>query len=169
MSLAHFCLSSSDCFDSQLPFLIQRLWVFCIIAGEFAMFCFCTAFSVRAMIDFILKYFDDSQGQSHAAIESSIMLFMNHGCNGTYNYGIAGEYDEVVTETNYEVRNIDDLIQRILIKAPAYSPVYERNLRHILTNGGAYALRDIKEGEEILCDYLEFVGDPKYAIDEARS
>ena len=39
-----------------------------------------------------------------------------------------------------------------------YSPVFERHLRQIMSVG-SYTLRDIKAGEEILCNYLSFVGD----------
>ena len=49
-----------------------------------------------------------------------------------------------------------DLMNRVPV---AYSPVYERHLRQLMSIGDV-TLRDIAQGEEILCNYLLFVGDP---------
>jgi hypothetical protein len=110
----------------------------------------------------------------NVAIDSNIMLFANHGCNGTYNYGLISDddHENKVTEANYDIRSGVDLLQHVLIRAPAYCPIYERNLRRLMYFGGGWALRalrDIKKGEEILADYLTYIGDPDDAIDYARS
>ncbi len=114
------------------------------------------------------------QGETNVAIDSSIMLFANHGCNGTYNFGVisGSDIDDTLTEADYDIRSNADLTERVLIKAPAYCPICERNLRRMMISGGGWALRalrDIKKGEEILVDYLIYTGDPEYAIDYARS
>ena len=118
--------------------------------------------------------FDLSQGETSTTVDSSIDLFANHGCNGTYNFGLLSskDRDDQITEVNFPVRIDADLTQQILIKAPAYCPIYERNLRRLMVNGGAWAcraLRKIKKGEEILHDYLTYSGDLDDATEYARS
>ena len=55
------------------------------------------------------------------------------------------------TEMNVD---LDRAPEALLNKASeVYSPIYERHLRQILSVGD-YTLRDIRQGEEILCDYL---------------
>jgi len=93
-------------------------------------------------------------GKKHFTIDSSITTFCNHGCNGTTNYGDKDKVD--LTETNADLNNPHE---DVLTKAVVYSPVMERHLRQHLSIGD-YTLRDIKKDEEILCDYLTFVGDP---------
>lgn len=93
-------------------------------------------------------------GKKHFTIDAGITTFCNHGCNGTYNYGEDGVK---VTEMNVDLNHVPE---GLLTKAKSvYSPVTERHLRQIL--GGDYTLRDIKKGEEILCNYLAYVGDPE--------
>ena len=120
--------------------------------------------------------FDLSQGETSTTVDSSIDLFANHGCNGTYNFGLLSskDHDNQITEVNFHARISADLTQNmnILIKAPAYCPIYERNLRRLMVNGGAWAcraLRKIKKGEEILHDYLTYSGDLDDATEYARS
>ena len=93
-------------------------------------------------------------GQKHWTVDSSILTFCNHGCNGTANYGDEDNID--VTEMNVDLYNPPE---GVLIKAAVYSPVMERHLRSHLSVGD-YTLGDIKTGEEIVCNYLAFVGDP---------
>ena len=60
--------------------------------------------------------------------------------------------------------NVDlDHAPEAVLKKPenVHSPVFERHLRQILAMGD-YTLRDIKAGEEILCNYLGFVGHPRH-------
>ena len=101
-------------------------------------------------------------------------MFANHGCNGTYNFGLLSskDHDDQITEVNFPDRIDADLIQQLLIQAPAYCPIYERNLRRLMVNCGAWAcraLRNIKKGEEILHDYLTYSGDLDDATEYARS
>lgn len=103
------------------------------------------------------------------SVESDVMLFMNHGCNGTHNYGdIEEDEDDVseeeakshqLTEINVDLEDIRGITQKAINKAEVpYSPVFDRNWRHAL-NSGDYTLRDMKKGEEIFTNYLSFVGD----------
>jgi len=91
-------------------------------------------------------------GEEHYTVDSSITTFCNHGCNGTYNFG--AKTDEV-TEINIDLDNIPEFF---CAKAKVYSPVFERHLRQKLT-GLDYVRRDIHQGEEILCNYLDFDAD----------
>lgn len=48
--------------------------------------------------------------------------------------------------------------------APIFSPVAERHMR--LFSVQEFSMRDVKQGEEILCNYLEFTGDSDYWEEE---
>ena len=134
-------------------------------------------------------------GKTHLAVDSGIMLFINHvsrelsllflvyldahkhtyiitllqGCNGTSNYGcIEDEVYVVITEMNADAYNITEILSKGLVNlAPVYSPVFERNLMHAL-NSGDYAFRDIPKGEEIVTDYLKFAGSEGIFEDSAE-
>mmetsp|Transcript_42960 Transcript_42960/g.90246 ORF Transcript_42960/g.90246 Transcript_42960/m.90246 type:complete len:925 (+) Transcript_42960:227-3001(+) len=94
-------------------------------------------------------------GEKHVTVDSGILSFCNHGCNGTFSYG--EEESLGFTEMNVDLDHAPEaLLNKISI---VYSPVFERHLRQILAVGD-YTLRDIHQGEEITCDYLSFVGDP---------
>lgn len=101
-------------------------------------------------------------GKMHYAIDSGVMNFLNHGCNGTNNYGFIYEQDQdAMTELSVDLNNLDvNQIEDNLVNEAEgpYSPVYDRLWRHTL-NIGDYALRDIKKGEEILTSYLSFSAD----------
>jgi hypothetical protein len=105
------------------------------------------------------------QGEVNFVVESSILLFMNHGCNGTYNFG-----DDVnsFTEMNFESSYTKDSIiaNALISKTPPFSPVLERHLG-LQTMYGDLTLRDINEGEEILTDYLHFGGDQDGIMEDA--
>mmetsp|Transcript_20520 Transcript_20520/g.37382 ORF Transcript_20520/g.37382 Transcript_20520/m.37382 type:complete len:889 (-) Transcript_20520:246-2912(-) len=94
-------------------------------------------------------------GKEHYTVDSSITTFCNHGCNGTYNLG--DETDEIteITEMNIDLDNIPEFF---FGKANVYSPVFERHLRQ-MSAMEVYARRDIRKGEEILCNYLAFDAD----------
>ena len=107
-------------------------------------------------------------GEVYFVVESNILLFMNHGCNGTYNYGSDFSGDDSwkpITEMD-AVSLTKDCADDYLYYAPAYSPVFERHLRQS-SKSGDVTLRDIKKGEEILTDYLEFSGDVEGFIEDA--
>lgn len=90
----------------------------------------------------------------HYTIDSGISLFCNHGCNGTYNYVTRDSFagDIMITELN--IVEMDDNPPNAV-----FSPVRERHVRQLLS-ADDYTLREIKEGEEILCNYVDFIDDP---------
>lgn len=75
---------------------------------------------------------------------------MNHGCNGTYNTGVNSD----VTEFTADIVRIPESLNW---RTRVFNPVVDRNLRHF-TSGADVAMRSIKAGEEILDNYLAFVG-----------
>ena len=87
------------------------------------------------------------------------MLFANHGCDGSYNFGDINE-DSVLTETNVGIDQVPDNFDQ---EAFVYSPVIERRIRQYLSGVGTEesALRDIKAGEEILMNYLYYEVNPE--------
>lgn len=93
---------------------------------------------------------------------------MNHGCNGTKNYGsdprLLINTGVTITEINYDPSSSssDDLVE----SAPVYSPVHERHLQQI-HKFGDLTLRSIKKGEEIVTDYMEFGGDEEGLLEDA--
>lgn len=88
------------------------------------------------------------------------MLFANHGCDGSYNFGDINE-DSVLTETNVGIDQVPDKFDQ---EAFVYSPVIERRIRQYLSGVGTEesALRDIKAGEEILMNYLYYGANPDH-------
>mmetsp|Transcript_17103 Transcript_17103/g.25779 ORF Transcript_17103/g.25779 Transcript_17103/m.25779 type:complete len:538 (-) Transcript_17103:119-1732(-) len=100
-------------------------------------------------------------GRTHSTVDSGALMFCNHGCNGTYNYGVITGF----TEANVDLKQPAEMI---IGKSSAFSPVTERNMRQYLSGGDA-TNRVIKQGEELLCDYLGYVGNPQYWEEEIVS
>lgn len=85
------------------------------------------------------------RGQEEYFVDSGIITFVNHGCNGTYN--IDDEGYTGMTEQNTDLTLFD--------KRAVYDPYSDRNYLQI-SNAPSFALRNIVAGEEILCNYLTF-------------
>jgi len=75
------------------------------------------------------------KGTTEYYVDSTILTFANHGCNGTINIA-SKDYNE--TESTPVI----------------YDPYYDRHTRHSV-NDQEYATRLIATGEEILCDYSD--------------
>jgi hypothetical protein len=95
-------------------------------------------------------------GEEAYAVDSGPLLFINHGCNGTHNYG---EGKGGITEFNIDLNNPKGISDNLVTAEESYSPVFERRWR-IYLNCGDYALHDIKEGEEILANKIRMLGNP---------
>jgi len=104
------------------------------------------------------------QGEVNFVVESCILLFVNHGCNGTYNF-VEDDW-KPFTEMDVESFFTKDLGMNFINKAPPFSPVYERHLVQ-LCKVGDVTTREIKAGEEILTDYLAFGGDIDEFMEDA--
>jgi len=92
-------------------------------------------------------------GKTQYTVDPWITTFCNHGCNGTWSYGFGS--DEF-TEMNVD---LDKAPAALFQAVEVWSPVFERHVRQAVGTGDE-TMRDIKKGEEILCNYLSFVADP---------
>ena len=103
-------------------------------------------------------------------VESNIMLFMNHGCNGTFNYERLSDGPLLqLTEMNVGslLRKDSMIVDPLRFEVgAAFSPVSERHLWQ-MSKYGDVTLRDIKDGEEILTDYLAFSGNVDVMMEDA--
>ena len=85
-------------------------------------------------------------------MDSSIVTFVNHGCKGSYNVGV---------ETSYHEFSVDlDTPMEAAINGKShtgtslFNPVIDRHLFF----SGDVTVRDIQAGEELLDNYLAFIG-----------
>jgi len=110
--------------------------------------------SVSAVVGFSEGYgfWSSLLGRSHSTVDSGLMMFCNHGCNGTYNLCHDDAND---SEDSVDPDQPPESLSSTW--GSAFSPAFERNLRQALISGDK-TNRDIKKGEEILCNYLEFTG-----------
>jgi hypothetical protein len=90
-------------------------------------------------------------GETEVFVDSSIVTFVNHGCNGTFNIGIATDFDEFTTDTRTPPAA---LMGQSHTGTSVFNPVIDRHLFY----SGDVSLRDIDAGEEILDNYLNFIG-----------
>lgn len=94
--------------------------------------------------------FTHVRGHTEYVIDSGRMLFANHGCNGTDNYG---PHYPHYTENTIDLDAVPPLFDEI----GSFNPVVERHLRQFMTSDGGSS-RDIAAGEELLTNYLLFSG-----------
>jgi hypothetical protein len=100
----------------------------------------------------------DFYGTPAYIIETSKLLFINHGCNGT---GLMGGDDHngghfVLTELTADPDKVPDEIETGGVEAAFYNPFAERN--HWLYVGAFDTLqRDMKVGAELLDNYLRYL------------
>ena len=88
------------------------------------------------------------------------MTFMNHGCHGTYN--VDSQDADGITEQNYEkATKISSDDQKL------YNPYFDRH-RRSSESSYDYALRDIKAGEELFCNYLYFTENEEDWVEESE-
>lgn len=91
-----------------------------------------------------------------AHVDSCIMTFVNHGCNGTYNIGDPSKVNEFTADENAIPEDFLGGLSHFESET-VYNPVIDRHLRHFM-GGGIQTLREIKAGEEVLDNYLDFTG-----------
>lgn len=91
------------------------------------------------------------QGEPSSSVDSGILTFVNHGCNGTYNIGVVLGESEATVEVGTPVTTVYDA------RSDVYNPRWERGY-HSVDCAGLVAIRDISAGDEILDNYLIFGG-----------
>ena len=103
------------------------------------------------------------KAQNEFYVDSGIMTFVNHGCNGTNNIAGPDEMSLVdgdLPTVNEETADISEGGGREFLRiSPAFDPARERHLRHSAV-GADCAVRDIRAGEELFQNYLYFVSEP---------
>ena len=91
----------------------------------------------------------------HYIVDSGILTFVNHGCEGSFNVGgTNSNWTEMTVNADHPPP------KEFTETAPFYNPVLERHFRQIVSSGD-YSLRDIKAGEEITNTYLGFFWRPE--------
>lgn len=112
--------------------------------------------SVNAIVGFSTGYgfWGSLLGRTHSTVDSGLQMFCNHGCNGSYNYNAPDGFNG--NEADIDL-NQPPKLSKFRFGSP-FNPALERNLRHAMTVGDV-TKRDIKKGEEILCNYLDFIGE----------
>mmetsp|Transcript_12427 Transcript_12427/g.18221 ORF Transcript_12427/g.18221 Transcript_12427/m.18221 type:complete len:859 (-) Transcript_12427:147-2723(-) len=106
-------------------------------------------------------------GEKSNVVDSSILTFMNHGCNGTYNHAHLG-YNCELHEFTADVSKMPDEYEE---ERSVFSPVRDRNNPFWITSLDL-TTRDISAGDELLTNYLAFVGhssDWKYDLLHLRA
>jgi hypothetical protein len=94
----------------------------------------------------------DYYGEAGFSVDPSIMTFINHGCNGTYNMGTVTS----VTEMNADHDEMPLDIYENVLESYVYNPFIDRN-HHTYLNGYDVLLRDVKAGEELLDNYVTYL------------
>lgn len=106
-------------------------------------------------------------GEKSNIVDSSILTFINHGCNGTYNHAHLGDSYEL-HEFSADVSKMPEEYQE---DRSVYNPVRDRNIP-FWSSSLDFTTRDISAGEELLTNYLAFVGhasDWKYDLLHLRA
>ena len=95
-------------------------------------------------------------------VDSSIMTFVNHGCNGTYNAGLVSEITELTADLNF-------MPEEFVAKGHStlYNPAADRHLPQY-TAGAEISLKPIRAGDEILDNYLAFIAVPSFWMDDVK-
>jgi len=111
-----------------------------------------------APVNAVYEYMDgygweiNMRGLDEYGVDASILCFANHGCNGSHNIDEwqYNESDDDLTEENVTL----ELMKQENFR-PVYDPYIDRHLPHMF-NDIEYASRDIKAGEELLCNYVDY-------------
>lgn len=93
-------------------------------------------------------------------VDTSIASFVNHGCNGIFNLGSiwyseikGGIVSPLMTSTNSNLKAKYDGSRNDIFEA--FDPLYARHIKQD-TEDTDFALRDIRAGEELFSNYMEF-------------
>lgn len=92
-------------------------------------------------------------------MDSGILTFVNHGCNGTNNIGDGSSLNEkdsaYFNEANLDLSQVDKP-PKGTSRTSTFDPVSDRHL-HSVATGYDSTSRNIKAGEELFQNYLYFI------------
>lgn len=91
-------------------------------------------------------------GEPGYSVDASIMTFINHGCNGTNNMGVATE----LTELTADLHNFPPELENSVLENFFYHPFAMRN-HFIYQNAFDTLLRDVSADTELLDNYLGYL------------
>jgi hypothetical protein len=95
---------------------------------------------------------NDYYGDPSYTVDTSIMTFINHGCNGTNNMGTR----TTVTELDADPHQMVEDLRKSPFETYIFSPFYDRNVL-LFINSLDKLQRDVKAGEELLDNYLGYL------------
>jgi hypothetical protein len=99
---------------------------------------------------FAFEYF----GKAGYLVDTGILTFINHGCNGT---GVMGEGEPLIsTEMTVDLERMPAELENYSTETHVYNPFIDRNNMRIITAGDK-TLFDIKAGSELVDNYLRYL------------
>ncbi len=99
---------------------------------------------------FAFEYF----GKAGYLVDTGILTFINHGCNGT---GVMGEGKPLITtEMTADLERMPAELENYGTETHVYNPFIDRNNMRIITAGDK-TLYDIKAGSELVDNYLRYL------------
>lgn len=99
---------------------------------------------------FAFEYF----GKPGYLVDTGILTFINHGCNGT---AVMGEGEPLTsTEMTVDIEHMPPELNNYSTETHIYNPFIDRNNMRIITAGDK-TLFDIKKGSELLDNYLRYL------------
>jgi hypothetical protein len=94
------------------------------------------------------------QGEQEYAVDSGILTFINHGCNGTFNIGTKSEVNEFNA-------NLDEPIPKEYSSSHGvYNPAVDRTLH--IDEFAIINSKEVKAGSEVLDNYLSMGGEMEF-------
>jgi hypothetical protein len=96
----------------------------------------------------------DFYGEASFSVDASILMFMNHGCDGSFNVHLES-LPFNFTEMTVDPKKMPEELRDFDFESQVYNPFARRN--HLLyQHTGDITRRDIKAGEELLDSYLNY-------------
>jgi hypothetical protein len=109
----------------------------------------------------------DYFGDDGTVVDSGILTFTNHGCNGTYNMGQSlSSHEMTALDASGNIQPPLELLQDD--KHTIYDVFYDRS--HWIYESGSDVMRvDVAAGSELLDNYLPFYVDWEEGVEDLRS
>ena len=128
--------------------------------------------SLAKVLDYAYGYgFQRSIRASHELyVDSSMLTFINHGCNGTNNFGEShfDIFDSAYGNEAHLDPTAVDVPSSSVSRFSIFDPVVDRNLL-LLVAGNYETKRDIGSGDELFQNYIFLITDPSVWVEEVMS
>ena len=110
------------------------------------------SFKLLEVYMFGYGYANDFYGETGYSVEPSILMFINHGCDRTYNIGM----EMSVTEKTADPKKMPDELMNSESESYFYNPFADRN-HWLRLHAFETPIRDVEAGEEMLDNYLSYL------------